>query len=144
VKALHSFLDGHDLRKDWIDSRVMRLLYQNLVLEERSDVRAVTYQAWQAALRAAEKTSAVMDSHVLPHFVGWFSIALTPMNGPLPASLFYHVRQGSTEGRYDVDKSMMAGDLSLLSLDAVVRNRIEAVAALAQISCEAQSPVSSV
>ncbi len=141
VKALAAFLDAADLRKDWLDSRLMRLLYQNLILEERSDVREVSVGAWHSALRAAEGHPSTFELQILPHFVNWFSLALTPVNGPLPAALLLRLGRNEGSETYDVDKSIVAGDLSLISRDIVIRNRIEAVQALARISCGAQDAV---
>lgn len=121
------------LAKDWLDDRLFRLLFENLMLEERSDVRSVTLTAWRTALAVADRTDSTLWPNILPHFVNWFSLALAPINGPLPRALFLMARTLEGESHI-VDKGMMAGDMSLLSWDIVIRNRLEATDALAEIT----------
>jgi TATA-binding protein-associated factor len=142
LKALQVFITVDRLPRSWIDDRVFRLIYQNLVVEERLDIRSATSMTWQAAFTAVEPD--FVPTHILPRLSEWFAMAMTPMGVPLDASLFFRPvadktaasksKTGYTGPTYNVDKHMMAGDLSLVTIESVLRARIGAAEALAGIT----------
>ena len=64
VKTLHSFMNVSSLSRDWITGDFLRLLFQNLIVEERRDVRSATLEAWGAVLLILGSVDGWMESVV--------------------------------------------------------------------------------
>lgn len=122
VKALLVLLTVPALPRDWVRTDVMSLLYQNLVLEDRAEIRDVTFQAFATAVANAD-----LDATVGPNIEDWYAIVMTPVGSPLDETLFY----GRRPRGHDIDKAMFAGDMGLVSTDTVLETRIAASKALA-------------
>lgn len=142
LKALQIFITVDRLPRSWVDDRVFRLIYQNLIVEEKPEIRAATKVTWEAAFAAVDAATFIPTT-ILPRLADWFTIAMTPMGIALDASLFYRPvadktlasksHTGYSGPTYNVDKHMMAGDLSLVSTESILRARIGAAEALAGI-----------
>ncbi|KAL1409070.1 TATA-binding protein-associated factor mot1 [Vanrija albida] len=124
VKALLVLITVPELPRDWMHSDVFALLFQNLVLEDRADIRDVTAEAFSAAVGETD-----LDSTVGPLIQDWYAIVMTPVGSPLDETLFV----GRRVRGHDVDKAMMAGDMGLVTLDTVLETRIAAAKALALV-----------
>lgn len=122
VKALLVLLSVPALPRDWVRADVLSLLYQNLVLEDRAEIRDVTFQAFATAVANTD-----LDTTVGPNIEDWYAIVMTPVGSPLDQTLFFGRRPRS----HDVDKAMFAGDMGLVSTDIVLETRIAAAKALA-------------
>lgn len=122
AKALLVLMTVPDLPRDWIKSDVLSLLFQNLVLEDRQDVRAVSAEALEAGFGGT-----YLDDTVGPKINDWYSISMTPVGAPLDEALF----AGRRVRGHDVDKAMFAGDMSLVSAELVLETRIASAKALA-------------
>lgn len=122
TKALLVLMTVPDLPRDWIKDDVLSLLFQNLVLEDRPDVRTVSAEALDAGFRGS-----VLDDTVKPRLDDWYCIVMTPVGAPLDDGLFV----GRRVRGHDVDKAMFAGDMSLISTELVLETRITAAKALA-------------
>ncbi|CAO1617092.1 unnamed protein product [Parajaminaea phylloscopi] len=135
LKTMSVFLTRADAEKavDWIDDRVFRLLFQNLIVEEKLHIRQATMGAWQQALQIVSGVPGHLDQHLAPRLDGFAKILMTPLGTPFDFSLFFSAVTSSAasgEGRYNVDKSILAQDLSLVGIDAVIRGRLDATRAL--------------
>ncbi|KAI9618039.1 hypothetical protein KEM48_006979 [Puccinia striiformis f. sp. tritici PST-130] len=78
--------------REWVDDRLLRLTFQNLLVEERSDIRAMSHQVWIAAtsgLLNSTQSADLLLSFIQPHLSGWFDLMTTPRTRKLNASLFY-------------------------------------------------------
>ena len=113
---------------DWMFDRFFSLLFQNLVLEDRSDIRAVTFDALIAAVTEVNQNGG-LDVTVGCNLEDWYEIAMTPIGLPLDSSLF--VRAGKGSSGYNVDKPVLAGDVSLVPIEKMLETRISAAKALA-------------
>lgn len=122
VKALLVLLSVAQLPRDWVRSETLSLLFQNLVLEDRAEIRQVTFQALTTAF---EHTN--LDDTVGPSIADWYSIVMTPIGQPLDDTLFV----GQRSRGHDIDKAMFAGDMGLMTVDTVLETRIAAAKALA-------------
>jgi TATA-binding protein-associated factor len=117
---------GAVLSRDWITRPVFELLFQNLILEERDDIRRATAQVWTVAVSLAGEGLAQLLHEVV---YNWLCTLATPIGEPLnPAYFFYPTKRG--DEAHNVDKSAMQQDLSLLGLDVVYRGRLEAAKAM--------------
>ena len=134
LNALRVFLTVPSLPKDWIDERVLRLLFQNLVVEEKLPIRRASADAWGHALAHVARDAANVQKLLGPYVVNFFRIIMTPLGSPIDFSLFYSASFGSSShadaNRHNVDKGILTQDLSLVGVDAVIRGRLSAAEAL--------------
>lgn len=146
LNTLQVFLAGDLTQDGWLDDRVFRLLFQNLIVEEKPHIREATTRAWHAALQRAKSSNSLTDFFV-PHIESMLNILMTPLGTPFDFSLFYTaVATTSTDGsRYNVDKSILNQDLALVGVDTVIRGRLGAAhalgAAFASLSTEHAAPL---
>ncbi|PWN20339.1 hypothetical protein BCV69DRAFT_270773 [Microstroma glucosiphilum] len=131
LNTLQVFLAGDLTQDGWLDDRVFRLLFQNLIVEEKPHIREATTRAWHAALGCANSSSTLTD-FLVPHIDSMLRILMTPLGTPFDFTLFYTaVATTSTDGsRYNVDKSILNQDLALIGVDTVIRGRLGAAHAL--------------
>ena len=136
VMTLHSFMTVSSLSRDWISTPFLRLLFQNLIVEERSDVRDASLVAWRTALSLMASTPGWIES-VIPQQVvlEWYAIVMTPLGVPIDPSAFYYssneVDGDVTVERHNVDKNMLTQDPSLITPEVTLKARISAATALA-------------
>ncbi|KAA1101050.1 TATA-binding protein-associated factor mot1 [Puccinia graminis f. sp. tritici] len=141
VKTIHVFLKMPNLPvREWVDERLLRLTFQNLLVEERPDIRAMSHQVWIAAtsgLLDSTQSADLLLSFIQPHLSGWFELMTTPRTRKLNASLFYtatrHAQPTTAQDLnmvYNVDKPIMSQDLSLVSIDDILCGRLSASKAI--------------
>jgi TATA-binding protein-associated factor len=124
------------LPHDWIAAPFLRLLFQNLVVEEHSDIRGASLSAWRTALATLSEEAGRMENEcTLPLILDWYDIAMTPLGVPIDPSKIYHpaINEDTTPERHNVDKNMLAQDLSLVSIEVILKARIAAATSLAYL-----------
>jgi TATA-binding protein-associated factor len=132
ARVLHTFTASTSLSKtQWQTSTFFALLFQNLVLETRSDIRAISSTAFSIAISQLSLNPEGLQSTVGDSLGEWYQMVMTPPGARLDASLFTRVAKTSTA--HDVDKPMMEGDLSLLDTESVMETRLAAAKALAEL-----------
>ena len=123
---------------DWAGDALPCYLYQNLILEERADIRYFCLHALTAIFSKYQSTA---HFDVLERQVeDWYTLAMTPMGMAMDESLLYR-SQGERKG-HNVDKHLLAGDLSLVPVEAVIERRLDAAKALALFRVYSSSKVS--
>nr|XP_031860125.1 uncharacterized protein CI109_004490 [Kwoniella shandongensis]KAA5527197.1 hypothetical protein CI109_004490 [Kwoniella shandongensis] len=128
VNILLVFASQRDIPRRWSEDNLFSFLFQNLILEERSDVRDITFKAFTTALEEIGSTGQMATLGTAPE--DWYSLVMTPIGAPLNASLFKI--PGKVGGQsHNVDKAMVAGDMSLISMDVALQTRIDGANALA-------------
>ncbi|KAJ6488548.1 SNF2 superfamily chromatin remodeling protein [Mycena vitilis] len=138
VKTLASFMAVPTLPRDWIEAPFLRLLFQNLIAEERADIRDASLAAWRAALVVLAGTQGWMDRVVTQQLVlEWYAIMMTPLGVAIDPATFYRPSvetAGSVAPeRHNVDKNMLAQDPSLITNEVTLKARVAAATALAQL-----------
>ena len=138
VKTLHSFMSVPSLPKDWIAVPFLRLLFQNLIVEERADIRRATLAAWRLVLSILRAKPKELESMLTqPLQLEWYAVLMMPLGMPLDVATFYDplVSAGGhdTPERHNVDKNMLAQDLVLVPVGTVLCARVSAATALAHI-----------
>lgn len=127
------------LPRDWIATPFLRLLFQNLVVEERSDIRSVSLTSWRTALEVISSVPGLIKRIVKQQTVlEWYAVMMTPLGVPIETSTFYHptFAEDGTDvvpERHNVDKNMIVQDLSLVSPELILQARIAAATALAYL-----------
>jgi TATA-binding protein-associated factor len=139
VNTLDSFMAVPSLPRDWIQSPFLRLLFQNIVAEERSDIRNASLSAWRTALTIVSSTPGWLENVVAQQLIlDWYSIMMTPIGVPVNSTVFYFpsvaADNNATPERHNVDKNMLSQDLSLVSVETVLKARIAAATALAYLT----------
>ncbi|MBW0488226.1 hypothetical protein O181_027941 [Austropuccinia psidii MF-1] len=141
VKAISVFLHMPDLSvRSWVDESVLRLTFQNLLVEIRADIRAISHEVWNAAISGLldeSQSHEPLTSIIQPHISGWLELVSTPRTQKLNASLFFMATRTSKSTTlqdpgltYNVDKFIMSQDLTLVSLAEIIRGRLAASKAL--------------
>ncbi|EIW85445.1 hypothetical protein CONPUDRAFT_80033 [Coniophora puteana RWD-64-598 SS2] len=136
VNTLLSFMTVPSLPRDWIVTPFLCLLFQNLIVEERRDIRTTTLKAWQIALEIISGTPGWMREVAHQQVVlDWYAIIMTPLGVPINNVTFFNpVTNTDADGeRHNVDKNMLAQDLSLVSVEVILQARIAAATALAYL-----------
>jgi TATA-binding protein-associated factor len=137
IKSLYTFITVPDFeRSDWMHAQVFSLLFQNLVLEERDDIRQLTFNAFVAAVTEVESEAGALDVTVEVSLEEWYEMIMTPVGAPLDVKLFAKATSESGSARtmsHNVDKATMAGDLSLVPVDTMLQTRIAGAKALAML-----------
>ncbi|WFD35447.1 TATA-binding protein-associated factor mot1 [Malassezia cuniculi] len=139
LNALHAFLSAPAVAQDWVDEWVLRLLFQNLVVEERPAVRAATSRVWDKALGVLCADAERFTACVSPHMQTLFRIIMTPIGTPMDFELFF---RPARTGAHDIDKGIMAQDLTLVGVDAVIRGRLGAAEMLGDLLARLPAHVS--
>lgn len=126
------------LPRDWLTVEFLQLLLQNLIVEERSDIRDATLAAWRLVLSILSATSGWLESVVSqPLMLQWFAVMMTPLGTPIDVSSFYDPAalkaMDTGAERHNVDKNMIAQDMSLVSTEVVIAARVAAATALAYV-----------
>jgi TATA-binding protein-associated factor len=138
VKTLDSFMLVPSLPTDWISTPFVSLLFQNLICEERTDIRDASLSAWKTALSVIAPSPGRMENVVTQQLIlDWYAIVMTPIGIAIDTSAF-HNPSIAVEGalpleRHNVDKNMLAQDLSLITVDVTFKARIATAKALASL-----------
>ncbi|KIM49246.1 hypothetical protein M413DRAFT_438417 [Hebeloma cylindrosporum] len=138
VQTLNSFMVVPSLPKDWVATPFMSLLFQNLVCEERSDVRDASLSAWKTALSILSSSPGRIENVVTQQIIlDWYAIVMTPLGVAIDVSAFYNpsfaVAGVVPIERHNVDKNMLAQDPSLITTEITLKARIAAATALANL-----------
>ncbi|KAJ3741734.1 SNF2 chromatin remodeling protein [Lentinula detonsa] len=136
VKTLHSFMTVESLPRDWISVPFLRLLYQNMIVEERLEIRDASLEAWRTTIGIISDIPGWMESNLTQQLIlDWYAIVMTPLGLPVDPVAFYHpvlVVEGEAPlERHNVDKNMLAQDLSLITTEVIIKARIAGSIALA-------------
>ncbi|KAF7294767.1 TBP associated factor [Mycena indigotica] len=138
VKTLTSFMEVPSLPRDWVQEDFMRLVFQNLIAEEREDIRTASLVAWRTALTVLVQTPGKLESLATPQLLlDWYAIVMTPIGMAVDTTKFFYpsveiANNGALE-RHNVDKNMLAQDQSLITPEITIKARLAAAAALAQV-----------
>lgn len=137
VNTLQSFMEVSSLPHDWVDASLLRLLFQNLLSEDREDVRAASLTAWNTALTILVQHPGRIESIVSHQLIfDWYAIVMTPLGVPIDTAQFYSPVVGAdteVSERHNVDKNMLSQDLSLVTVEVTLKARLACGKALASL-----------
>jgi len=127
------------LSKEWVTERFLRLLFQNLVVEERSDVRDATLATWNTALETLSANYGYLENLVTQQvLLEWYAVLMTPLGVPIDASTFYHASSAAdvdpAAERHPIDKNMLTQDMGLVPVEVIWKARLASAVALAKIT----------
>ncbi|KAJ3008486.1 TATA-binding protein-associated factor mot1 [Thoreauomyces humboldtii] len=140
--------DGTHTDGRWVTAELLRLVFQNFIIEERRDIVQDTLEVWKRLMRLMDSNTGNNKSHltavtttVLP---AWFSLVMTPVGAPLDLRFFYSPGSdmGSTKrARMETDgfnvsphdKAMAIQDLTVVSREDIIRGRLAGATALGSL-----------
>ena len=127
------------LSKEWVTERFLRLLFQNLVVEERSDVRDSTLATWNTALETLSANYGYLENLITQQvLLEWYAVLMTPLGVPIDASTFYHASSAAdvdpAAERHPIDKNMLTQDMGLVPVEVIWKARLASAVALAKIT----------
>jgi TATA-binding protein-associated factor len=130
VRTFLVFLRLPTLAPSWVDATFCRLLFQNLLLEERAEIREATFSAWTACLaRLGPSVPALVTAQIN----NWFALLNTQIGTAIDRRLLSFGASGdsTSEGTvYSVDKPMLNQDLALVTPESILRCRVAAATAI--------------
>ncbi|KAH8924423.1 hypothetical protein BT69DRAFT_1241102 [Atractiella rhizophila] len=135
VKALNIFLTLDMSDFGWLDERLLRLLFQNIILEERSDIRASSLESWSMVIkRVFVQAGGIPPWNNLSNMISdWIRILTSEIGTPMPVECFYDAKGSGRFAAYNIDKAMMEQDLALVDTETVLRGRIDGCTAFSLI-----------
>jgi TATA-binding protein-associated factor len=121
----------------WIDERVFRIVYQNLIVEERLDNRTASLAAWATLFDLLTPSTTGPPELVQtcgPHLPGWLDTLMTPVGTAVDTRFFWKPSAAEgigLSGVYDVDKPVLLQDMALVSEEQTLQGRLAGATALA-------------
>lgn len=139
LKMLQLFLKTSE-SLTWIDVRLLCLLYQNIVVEEKFEINQLSQVLALELLEAVNSASSPGIELVEPALNAWFGILMTPLGQPFEPTYFFRPEgvygAGITaHSNHNVDKSLMNQDLSLVGEEQILKGRMAAAKILAFVMC---------
>lgn len=119
--------------------KFLRLLFQNLMVEERTDVRDATLATWNTALETLSSNYGYLENLVTQQvLLEWYAVLMTPLGVPIDTSTFYHASSAADADpaveRHPIDKNMLTQDMGLVPVEVVWKARLASAAALAKVT----------
>ncbi|WFD01681.1 TATA-binding protein-associated factor mot1 [Malassezia obtusa] len=135
LNAMQAFLQADAADHAWVDDALVRLLFQNMIVEERAPIREATARVWAQVLTILAADPARFAACVLRHVPTLFRIVMMPIGEPIDYQLFYKPARTTAGARieHDVDKGILSQDLTLVGIDMVIRGRLGAATALGEV-----------
>ncbi|CAG8585707.1 17161_t:CDS:10, partial [Cetraspora pellucida] len=150
LNTLLTFLGMADV-EEWVDHRAFRLVFQNMIVEEKKDVLDLSLQVWSALVSHVSKSGQEnkIITFTAQYIRTWFMIIMTPLgtpidrrlffvpDGPVPMEISTNLRRRSQEriqtndgddvmAGHNIDTGMLQQDFALVSVDTVLRGRVTA------------------
>ncbi|KAJ3280842.1 btaf1 RNA polymerase II, B-TFIID transcription factor-associated, 170kDa [Borealophlyctis nickersoniae] len=149
----------------WVTIELLRLAFQNFVVEERAEVVERTLEVWSKLIALLERgdtgrdlKSMVLREHPTSALATWFALIMTPVGNPLDLRLFYHYTPGGAapvqtagkkrgsqqRGSASIsdglnvsphDKAMALQDMTVVSREDIMRGRLAGATGLGQLVC---------
>ncbi|CAG8553691.1 13638_t:CDS:10, partial [Dentiscutata heterogama] len=90
LNTLLTFLGMADV-EEWVDHYTFRLVFQNMIVEEKSDVLELSLKVWSALVSHVSKPGREnkIIAFTAPYIRTWFMIIMTPLGTPIDRRLFF-------------------------------------------------------
>ncbi|KAI7862134.1 hypothetical protein BDF14DRAFT_1746376 [Spinellus fusiger] len=80
---------------EWVDERVYRLVFQNLVVEEKPEVLKKTLKVWKDLTMGGRVDQQLVLQGTANWLGSWFEIAMTPIGQPLDVATHFYKPPGA-------------------------------------------------
>ncbi|KAI5864564.1 hypothetical protein GGS23DRAFT_453185 [Durotheca rogersii] len=100
VKALITFVSLGEESQGWLDGRILRLTFQNILVERDQDTLSMSMELWAALVRCLARNPDKLAREFAPHIDALMQLTLHPVgvpNHPIPMNVALFVKpSGST------------------------------------------------
>ncbi|KAM0265193.1 hypothetical protein ACHAQJ_000346 [Trichoderma viride] len=123
LKALLTFANlGDETSQGWLNGRILRLIFQNILVERDKETLDMSLQLWAALVRSLAKNPAILADEFAAHIDPLMQLTLHPIGVsrhpiPMHAGLF----QKPSGGTYSAPGPMQPGGRRLSSPDGLDR-----------------------
>ncbi|KAH8122759.1 hypothetical protein LI328DRAFT_142433 [Trichoderma asperelloides] len=123
LKALLTFANlGDETSQGWLNGRILRLIFQNILVERDKETLDMSLQLWGALVHTLAKNPAILADEFAPHIDNLMQLTLHPIGVsrhpiPMHAGLF----QKPSGGTYSASGPMQPGGRRLSSPDGLER-----------------------
>ncbi|CAO3582227.1 unnamed protein product [Absidia cylindrospora] len=93
LNTLLTFLDC-GTAAEWVDDRAYRLVFQNLMVEERVDIIKKSLQVWRNLTIAGQVDQNIVLQGTQNWLGSWFELAMTPIGQPLDVAVHFYKPPG--------------------------------------------------
>lgn len=111
------------------DRNLFSLLFQNLLLESKPDILAVSQDTMYRLIPSFANSGLLASVLSKPVVQNWFDLATTPLGRPLSVAAMY--RPSGVSG--EIDAAALRQDMTLLDENHVIRGRLAAIQIIAFI-----------
>ena len=94
LNTLLTFLDC-GTSAEWVDERVYRLVFQNLIVEEKPEIIAKTLSVWKCLTIGGKVDSQYVLQGTQNWLGSWFEITMTPIGQPLDIATYFYKPPGA-------------------------------------------------
>lgn len=144
LHTLNMFLQSN-LTTEWIESRLLCMIFQNMILEQKKDIITESSKLWTFIMQVLAKDP---NEHVIGLFQTWLPTWITHLTNPIglpydPARFFIPDRmvdaqsggslQPSMDLKHNLDAPVYKQDLSLIDLNSLILGRMLSAKSIAQI-----------
>ncbi|CEG64225.1 Putative TATA-binding protein associated factor Mot1 [Rhizopus microsporus] len=80
---------------EWIDERVYRLVFQNMIVEEKPDILEKSLQVWSSLTIDGKVENQLVLQGTQNWLGSWFEITMTPIGQPLDTATYFYKPPGA-------------------------------------------------
>ncbi|KAK3313511.1 hypothetical protein B0H66DRAFT_354542 [Apodospora peruviana] len=83
LKALMTFVNlGNETSQGWLTGRILRLIFQNILVERDQETLAMSMELWKALVKNLAKQSTILADEFEPHVEALMKLTLHPIGVP--------------------------------------------------------------
>lgn len=94
LNTLLTFIDC-GTSTEWVDERVYRLLFQNLIVEEKVDILEKTLQVWKGLTISGKVEHQLILLGTQNWLGSWFEVTMTPIGQPIDTASYFYKPPGA-------------------------------------------------
>ncbi|KAJ3070374.1 btaf1 RNA polymerase II, B-TFIID transcription factor-associated, 170kDa [Podochytrium sp. JEL0797] len=130
----------------WITPDLLRLIFQNFILEDRKDIIALTLNVWTQIVEFVGSKNQALLAVFMPCVENLFALLMTPIGVPLNVMLFFSYTPGGGKKAKSSnnnessglnvsiqDRAMVQQDLHVVNEEDVLRGRLSAATGLGRL-----------
>ncbi|CAI4218026.1 unnamed protein product [Parascedosporium putredinis] len=136
LKALMTFANlGEDASQGWLNGRILRLIFQNIVVERDKETLNTSIELWLTLVKCLSHNPTHLAEEFGAHAEAMLELALHPID---PQQRATKRRRKSTKveeapvpsNTHDVDGHMIQGEVDLVGIEVLIRSRVSASRAM--------------
>ncbi|KAI8967520.1 hypothetical protein BDF20DRAFT_899694 [Mycotypha africana] len=140
LNTLSTFIDC-GTSAEWVDERVYRLVFQNLIVEEKPEIITRTLAVWEGLTISGKVNNQLILQGTGNWLGSWFEITMTPIGQPLDVAAYFYKPPGAfgNGGSYATTTSAPIVDKTSKKIKPAARNKDTSINALGSESVRSTS-----